>query len=59
MWLCSESLEVSVDPCWGVRFNYASGKERHLTWWGISGWGHVGEASAVAVGSGPGALTLV
>lgn len=26
MWLCSENLEVLVDPCWGVRFNYASGK---------------------------------
>lgn len=34
-------------------------KERHPTWWGISGWGHVGEASDIAVGSDPGALTLV
>lgn len=34
-------------------------KERHPVWWGISGWGHVGEASAVAAGSDPGALTLV
>lgn len=28
-------------------------------WWGISGWGHVGEAFAVAAGSDPGLLTLV
>lgn len=26
MWLYSESLEILVDPFWGVRFNYASRK---------------------------------
>lgn len=48
-----------LDPCWGIRFNYARKKERHPVWWGISGWGHVGEASAVAADRDPGALTPV
>lgn len=56
MWLCSENLELSGDPCWGVRFNYASGKGEASR---ISGWSRVGEASTVAADSDPGVLTLV
>lgn len=57
MWLCSESLEVLVDPLWGVRFNYASGKGETSDM--VGEFGCRGEASAAAASSDPAVLTMV